>query len=220
MKEKYFGDKDKFAICYLPGYKTKEHNYYFATLHFVFSGQIIGNPNEMCHLLSWLASVECLLKRIWVKSELLKIDEFKNRSDEEVFELIWKANQLEDEFDPKFKHLPVLDNSIWAACQIAIDETTDAWLITMVQDDDELKFIWKGWRDPCPEDRIGKLYFVSIDREFVIKTIEECIIQIEEDYKHYPEKVWIRLLTSTSPNRAENQCDHLLLQAAKLTIEK
>ncbi|WKN41687.1 hypothetical protein [Tunicatimonas pelagia] len=118
----------------------------------------------------------------------MKNDEFKNRSDEEVFELIWKANQLEDEFDPTFNHLPILDNSIWAACHISIDETTDAWLITMIEENDELKLIWKGWRNPCPEERIGKLYAVSIDKELAVKTIKECIDQIENDYRHYPEK--------------------------------
>ena len=188
MKEKYFGDKDIFAIRYIPGYKHKGQNYYYASLNFVFLGQIIGDPNEMCYLLSWLASVKLLLERIQKKSDLLRNDEFKNRSDEEIFELIWKANQLEEEFDPKFNHLPILDNSIWTACHISIDETTDAWLITMIEENNELKFIWKGWRDSCPNDRIGKLCSVSIDREFVIKTIKKCIDQIENDYKHYPEK--------------------------------
>ncbi len=187
MRATYFGDKNRFAIRYIPGYKTKGSNYYYAFLHLVLSGQIIGDSNESCFLLSWLASMKELLNRIQERSEVMESGEFRDRSDEEIFELIWKANQLEDEFDLTYDYLPILDSSVWAACHLSIDETTDAWLITVTKEKDDLKFIWKGWRDPCPEDRIDKIYSVRIERELVIKTIKNCIHQLEKEYKQYPE---------------------------------
>jgi hypothetical protein len=34
----------------------------------------------------------------------------------------------------------------------------------------KLKFIWKGWRNPCPVERIGKLYSAPVSRENVNRT--------------------------------------------------
>ena len=81
-----------------------------------------------------------LLRRIQERSDIMENDEYKNRSNEEIFELIWKSNQVEDEFDSTYDYLPMLASSVWEACHLSIGETTDAWLITLIKEEDDLKF--------------------------------------------------------------------------------
>ncbi len=53
-KEIYFGDKETFAIRYIPGYIIKDIKpYYYAYCHLVLGGQIIGDKDEVCYLRSW-----------------------------------------------------------------------------------------------------------------------------------------------------------------------
>ena len=174
--EKYIGE-EKFAIRYLP----IENNSNFAFCHLVFSGEIIGNENESCHLGSWKNSLKSIKDTIVDNTNSLSHHEFNNRSNREVFELIWKANQEEEEYNTKYSYLPVLDNEIWRNCHISIDETTDAYLIAMTEDSGKIKFLWEGWREPCSVDKIGKLFSVSIDKKLVVETIEKCLIEIENN---------------------------------------
>lgn len=185
MQETIFGNIDSFGIKYKSGYKSKAGNYYFARLHFILGGQIIGDPNEECFLLSWIHSVEKIRDRILNHSERLKNCEFENRPDDEIFELIWKANGINN---PKYSKLPMLNESVWSFCHVSVDETVDAWLISMIEDNGKIKFLWKGWREPCPIERIGKLYSVKVEKQFVVETIENCLFKIKEEYLYYPEK--------------------------------
>lgn len=185
-KETYIGDKNTFAIRYVPGYTYRDSGHYYAFCHLVLGGQIIGDPNESCFLSSWKYSLQLLKDQI--KSDFNSIihAEFSNKSDTELFELIGKANQLEEEYKDEYKYLPVLDNKVWSNCHISIDETTDAYLITMTETEGKIKFLWQGWREPCSEDKIGKLYTVTVDRNIVIETIESCLDKIEREYQEYP----------------------------------
>lgn len=187
-KEIYFGNTDTFAIRYVPGYKSAEGNHYYAICHLVLGGQIIGDKNEFCYLNSWMYSLQLIKEQI--KTDFLSIQhkEFNNRSDKEIFELIWKANQLEEDYKPEYLSLPKLENKVWSKCQISIDETTDAFLITMSADNEKIKFIWEGWRDPCPKDKLGKLFTVSVNVAFVVETIESCLNKIESEILNYPIK--------------------------------
>lgn len=186
MNEIYFGNKNKFAIRYVPVYKNKDSNHFYAYLHLVLGGQIIGDIEESCYLTTWLISIKKIRDRVNLQFENFKNKEFINRSDDEIFELIWKANQMEGDYNHKYLYLPVLDNSIWNYCHVAIDETIDAWLITMTENKGNLKFIWQGWREPCPKEKIGKLYSIDVDRVFFIETITECIKQVEMEFNKYP----------------------------------
>jgi hypothetical protein len=184
--ETYIGDKNTFAIRYVSGYTDKDKKNFYAYCHLVLGGQIIGEPNESCFLNSWKDSLEGLKDIISNSFDSLSHPEFRNRSDKELFELIWKANQLEDEYKIEYMHLPVLDNKIWHNCHLSIDETTDAFLITVTEQNGEIKFLWKGWREPCPPDRLNKLYSLTVDRNFVIDTMEKCLKKIEEEYLNFP----------------------------------
>jgi hypothetical protein len=186
-KEVVFGNRSTFGIRYVPGqiypYASNPQSYYVtAYLHLILGNQIIGNKNEFCMTGTWIGAINHTLRQLMQNFDSIKHPKFNNFTrDDEIFELIWKANRLENQYIPEYDYLPVLDNSIWSSCHISIDETTDAWLITMHECQGKIKFIWKGWRSPCPIRKIGKLYSVMVEKNFVINTIKECVDYVEND---------------------------------------
>lgn len=186
-KEIIFGDTSGFAIRYVRGYIPEKHpDWIYGYLHFVLNGQVIGDRDEFCSTETWLWSLKLILKRMLMNPDEFKHPEFQDRKDEEIFELIWKANQSENEFEKDFLHLPKLENGLWSSCHISLDETTDAYLITLTEHEEKLKFIWKGWRQPCPPEEIGKLYSCEVSKQIFLDTCLECIAFVEADYKNYP----------------------------------
>lgn len=185
-QETYFGDKNTFAVRYIPGYTYEKGSHYYAYCHLVLGGQIIGDPDESCYLGSWKHSLRLLKDRIKNNFSSISNTEFQNKNDREIFELIWKANQMEEDYKNEFAHLPVLNNKVWSNCSISLGETTDAYLITMTEDNGRIKFIWEGCRQPCTADKIGKLFSITVDRELVVKAIETCLDKIENEYLSYP----------------------------------
>jgi hypothetical protein len=181
MKEIFIGNPDLFAIRYIPGYRIGNH--YYARLHFVFHGQVIGDPEEDCFLFSWIERVNDISNILKNHSDNLRNPSFEGRTDAEIFEMVFKSNGIES---PDYSYLPVLNDSVWANCNFSIDETTDAWAISMTANGDSLKFIWQGLRIPCPSELIGKLFSVIVGRNFVIQTIEECLSIVKSEYVEYP----------------------------------
>jgi hypothetical protein len=157
--EIYIGDKTTFAIRYVPDYSNKDSSYYYAYCHLVLGGQIIGDKDESCFLKSWKHSLARLLDKIENNFDSISKAEFINKNDNELFDLIWKANQLSD-------------------CHVSIDETTDAYLIAMTENNGAIKFLWKGWREPCKADKIDKLFSVTVDRNFVIEALKKFLNRI------------------------------------------
>ena len=51
----------------------------------------------------------------------------------------------------------------------------------MTEDNGEIKFLWEGLRDPCPVDKIGELFSINIDKKLVVETIEDCLMEIENN---------------------------------------
>ena len=186
QNEIYFGDINTFAIRYVPGYSTDNGQHYFAYCHLVLGGQIIGEKDEVCLLNSWKLGLEELKIRIASNLNSLKNIEFNNRSDNELFELLIKANQLTEEFKPEFSYLPVLEHATWINCHVSIDETMDAFEIFMIESNSAIKFLWKGWREPAALDKIGQLFSITADNNFVVQTIESCLNKIESDYWDSP----------------------------------
>lgn len=180
-KEIVFGDKRTFGIRYVPSYSVKSRDD-FAYCHLMLGGQIIGRKQETCYLKSWKSSIEWLRDQLRDDLDSIRNTEFKDKTNEELFELIRKVNQLEEDHNIDFSHLPVLDTEVWGKCVIRIDETIDSYFITMIESDGRIKFLWRGWREPCPAEKIGKLFSITVDRLFVVDTLEKCLKQIEEDY--------------------------------------
>jgi hypothetical protein len=182
------GSSKEFGIRYVPGWISDDGKYKFATLHLILTEQIIGSPNETCLLGTWLTKVESILENIQKNPEKLYHKEFKNRTENEIFQMIYKANQMEEEYEEEFSYLPILPNSIWRYCNVGLDETIDAYLLTITSKDDEIKFIWKGWREPCGKEQIGVLNSVMVKKEIVIKTIIECLNLVKQDMRNYKMK--------------------------------
>ena len=99
----------------------------------------------------------------------------------EIFELLIKANQLEEEYDPQFLYLPVLKPEVWIDCCVRLDETIDAFIIFVIESEGEVKFLWQDWREPAQVLTLGKIFSVKIERSFVIKTIDTCLQKLEAD---------------------------------------
>ena len=154
--EIYYGDKKSFAIRFL-----KNENSKFAFCHLMLAEKIIGDINETCYLGTWKNSIEILKQEI--EKGNFKVDKYKifeNKSDAEIFDLIWNENQD------------------YRILQVSIDETIDAYLLSLIEKNGMLKFLWKGLREPCPENQIGKLYIIEINTEKVLKTIENALLDI------------------------------------------
>lgn len=136
---------------------------------------MIGDTNEPCFLAGWYHSLQSLKKRIEIIANEPLENSFKRYSEREILELIIKSNQLEDDFDEKYKNLPKLDKSLWEKYYCSIDETMDAYKIVIIKEADKLKFIWEGWRSPCPDHELGKLHSVMVDAHQVGTTINEAL---------------------------------------------
>lgn len=185
MAEIVFGNKSEFGIRYVPGWKSKDSKYYFAKLHLLLDGQIIGDKDETCLVGTWMHSMQDILNILEQDYSKLYHEEFENRTDVEVFEMIKKSNQLVEDYSLEYYYLPVLSNEIWGNCNVNIDETIDGYFLTMINKEKHLKFIWKGWRKPCPIDRINKLYSKCSNRKHVIQIIQECLDFVERDLANY-----------------------------------
>jgi hypothetical protein len=159
MKNKnkiFYGDKKSFAIRFL-----KNENSKFAFCHLMLAEKIIGDINETCYLGTWKNSIETLKEKI--ENGNFKVDKYKtfeNKNDDEIFDMIWDEDQE------------------YRILQVTIDETIDAYLISLIEKAGMLKFLWKGWREPCPKNQIGKLNTIEIDIAKVIKTIENTLLNI------------------------------------------
>lgn len=190
-KEVIFGDKATFAIRYAPHqiYRKGSHpdeGFVMAYLHLILGNQLIGEKNESCCVGTWMCMMDSTLNQLEHNFHRMKHPEFSNFTrDDEILELIMKPNRLEEEYLPQYDYLPVLPEYIWNACSLYIDETTDAWIIKMTAHQDQIKFIWKGWRNPCPAYRIGKVYSVIAERDAVIDTIKACYGYVANDIKNY-----------------------------------
>jgi hypothetical protein len=147
-----FGDPNDFAIRYVPGYRSGEWRY--AWLHLVIRGEVIGDPSEECLVSTWLISIANALERVEDAATRLSHPAFAGYRDDELFAMVWKSNGA---MDPAYGYLPTLPGSVWANCSLSIDETTDAWLVGVVFVHGQLRFLWKGWRPPCPYESLGLL---------------------------------------------------------------
>ena len=173
MKAEYIGDKNNFAIRYVCDFTQNDDKYKFAYCHLVLRGQIIGDKNELCYLNSWRIRLQNIKEQIKNNFDSISHAEFENSTDKELFELIFKANQLEEEYNIDYYYLPKLESKIWSSCHISIDETTDDYLITMTGYNDKIKFLWKI---------NDELYSIIAERNYVIEILEKALEIIERDY--------------------------------------
>lgn len=178
-KEITYGNRNEFKIRYVPNLEQNESKFQMAHIHLILDNELIGDPNESCMVETWISKVEQLLNRLIYNNIKMFHEEFDGKTDMEIFKLICKSNQLEEEYEKEYQYLPVLPNEIWTNCNIIIDETIDAYQIVMICFKDTVKFIWKGWREPCSTSQIGKLKSTEVKKEYVITTLSECLTNIK-----------------------------------------
>ena len=192
MSAIFFGDKETFGIRYIPGFKLKNSHgsyHFYVYLHLVLGGQIIGNPEEECFLSGpWLSEMNRLQDNLHYRFDYLYDKEFEGRSDEEIFEMIWKVNTLECDYDPKYLYLPKLDQVIWDICTFNLDETTDAWSLAVIKHNDhQLKFMWRKWNEHAlPKEASTDFFSIIIDKDFARDTINQCLQEVQMHWIYYP----------------------------------
>ena len=180
-----FGDKNTFAISYRP-YERELTNHVFAYCHLILGGHFIGSAEESCLLGTWTLFLEDLQNHIKANTGNLSDPLFSGLTEREIFELIFKSNQLDEDFDPAFAHLPAQQtDDLWVKHVVSLDETIDAYLIVLIEAEGKLKFIWKGWRDPCSQNEIGKLFSVIVDHDFFASTVDTCLDFLKTTYAEF-----------------------------------
>ena len=185
----YIGNKDTFAIRYMPDYSfispiAEKHNVHSTFCHLVLDGYLIGLIDEPCNLSSWKYAFEHYAYMISYQPERISSPIFMNKTDDELWELLeyiyWKTRVLPVK---KYSHvtmhlkqedIPELEKICWA-CVLSIGETTDRFMTYVISMDEDIKFIWKKYR-------ARKLRSITLKRTIVVETMEACIRQIETDY--------------------------------------
>jgi len=170
-----FGDSAQFGIRYEP-YENREGSTVPCCCHLILGNKLIGEKEESCYLPTWWSGLMQIREQIEDIINGPPEEIFTDYNDREIFELIFKSNHLEDEYKEEYRYLPEQSNNrLWVKHHVSIDETTDAYLIVMIKEEDKLKVIWQGWRNPCPENEIGKLNTVVLDSSIVLKTIDDVV---------------------------------------------
>jgi hypothetical protein len=166
-----FGDKKTFAISYKPDEMPQEveEKVAFPYCHFVFQNQIIGFENERCYLGVWAPSLYNLRNKIVLKRGCLREPAFEGLSDIELFELIEKCNQQEDEFKREYLYLPQLQDDVWCKYRLDMDHTIDSFGVLILEEQEQLKFLWRN------NKREGDLGTLRISHAQFLETVNECL---------------------------------------------
>lgn len=180
MNEIVFGDRNEFKICYIPNCKTSNDRFRFASIHMKLDQDLIGDSRENSLVLTWISKVEQLLVKLKNNFKTLSHKEFKGRTNQELFYLLMKSNQLEEEYESAYQYLPALSNDVWKNCHVHIDETMDAYLIFTVACGKKIKFIWKRESESFPSKET-EVKSVEVDRNYVINTLNECLIFLKSE---------------------------------------
>ena len=195
-----FGDKSTFAIYYRPcsdkyNYSPKNN---MAICHLVIGNNLIGQPDEECYLPTWICSLTDRRNRITDTKHLLFPKEFEGLTDREIFEIVLKANQFEDEFHPDFLYLPQLDNSFWSDHHFTLDETIDGYLVYFYVKDDQITFLIQDETERSKNDyRSYKFIFHSVSLDLFIDTIDQVTEFLLKLYPHLKDNISSRTFNSS-----------------------
>ncbi len=176
--ERFIGNPDVFAIAYCEWPKeygeSISNGYHFIISYWVIDNNVISNMS--CSL------VNRLYDKLTSNSEFIRknqnslyIKEFDGLTNSEIFELIMKSNQLEDEYDPQYLHLPVLENEIWSRHTIFLDETVDGFTICYYVKNDEINIIIKDYED-------NRIISQTMPINTFLNTIDEFVSFLLEKY--------------------------------------
>ena len=166
--------------------------------HLIIGNNLIGQADEECYLPTWLFSLTDRRNRIVDTKHLLFPKEFESLSDREIFEVILKANQLEEEFHPDFHYLPQLDNEIWSRHSFTLDETVDGYLIYFYVKDNHVIFLIEDETERTDSNyRSYKFIFHSVDFDLFVSTIELATNFLVQQYPYLKDNVSSRIFNSS-----------------------
>lgn len=195
-----FGDINEFAIHY----QTCPDSYNYARAskmaicHLIIGNNLIGQPEEECYLPTWIFGLTDRRNRIVDTKDLLSPKEFEGLTDREIFEIILKANQLEDELHPDFLYLPQLDNEIWSRHSFTLDETVDGYLIYFYVKGNQIRFLIEDETGRQKSDyRSYKFIFHSVDLDLFINTIDQATEFLVQQYPYLKDNVSSRTFNSS-----------------------
>ena len=164
----------------------------------IIGSKLIGRPNESCGLDTWLYNLTDRRKRIADTKHLLFPKEFEELSDREIFEMILKANQLEDEFHPDFLYLPQVDNEIWSNHSFTIDETIDSYLIYYYVKHNQITFLIEDESGRFDSNyRSYKFLFHTLPLDLFFKTVSETTAFLLEHYPSLTDNISKRTFNSS-----------------------
>jgi hypothetical protein len=173
---KIFGDPKHFAITYrvCPEEYNYESSSKMAFCHCTINETLIGRIDEECYLPTWIHSLTYQTNRILNDRHLLFPKEFNGLSDREIFELILKSNQFEEEFHPDFTYLPQLDGEFWSRHHFTIDETIDGYLVYFYVKDDRITFLIEDETRKKKRDlRSYEFIFYTLELNYFLNIIDE-----------------------------------------------
>ncbi len=179
-----FGNISDFAITYSPcpdSYNYVEQDK-MAICHITINSIIIGDLNEECYLPTWFFNISKLRNFIATNKDNLYITEFNNLSDREIFELIIKSNQLQEEFDKDYLHLRQLNNKIWEKHFLSLDETINNFLICYYIKDNKINFIVEKWWPETGYQR--NIQYHSVELSYFLDVLESTISFLETKFPY------------------------------------
>ena len=166
-----FGDKASFAIQYLP-FDTEP----YAFCHLCIGGALIGDPEEICYLPTWVVMLRSMRQKIDDQRAGNFLAAFQSLTDREIFELILKSNQLEDEFGPAYDYLPQLSSDVWFQHIFLLDETIDRYIICYYIKDNQLTFLWEDrWANPDPLPAQNQLCTHTVPLALFLQAVDDVL---------------------------------------------
>ena len=176
-----FGDKSTFAICYSPGPKWNDHPQVMTYCYLMLAGKIIGNPDEADMLGTCVADLERLRSKAIQNEGNFGEASFDTLSDDEIMEMVYKSNQLEEEYNPLYHHLPGhKTNELWRKHAVYLAESTDQYAIIVFEQNGKLKFLWQRWEER--EKNPKMLNSIFVNHEIFYSAINEFLAFIKEQF--------------------------------------
>lgn len=175
-----FGDSNSFAIeCSIDSEPSTQYPTIFC--HLVLGNELIGNAEE-CDLLELCAMHLYDLRELIDEGKgSLTHPLFQTLNDREILELIYKSNQLEEEFNPAFSYLPALEEeSLLSRHTFMLAESLDQHYLVLIEQDEKLKFIWS--RERNTESTVRS---VECDRRTIVDAISSCLEYLKHSYPNH-----------------------------------
>jgi hypothetical protein len=176
-----FGDKNTFAVCYKARPEWNTETQVLVYCHLMLAGTIIGDPDEVDMLGTCVGGLDRLRNKILRNEGKLNDVLFDGLSDDEIMELVYKSNQLEEEYNPIYAHLPrQTTNNLWLKHTVSIAESTDQYAIIVFEQNGKLKFLWQSWEER--RKGLKTLNSVLASHEIFYSAINQFLIFIKEEF--------------------------------------